>query len=276
MRFGDHCAALPSDGSDGTDDNIQGFEEFMMEQHAFMKQLVGDYDHKTFLQKYGFISQDKVVMYLIGTSGAGKSYFSRQNCDKFSEGQVAIIGRDECIVEAITGKYERLTGDEYALVYAVYNAKKALYIFCKKFEGKRQTRNMDQQKAKLEQSVAEAEAAVDTVDTSSKAEASDSTESNVSTEDIVQKVNTLFCDKIKAALENPTVKLVIIDTMMSLFPSGIQSCVSPISDLLNGHFIIHVHVQNYKERLSGENVGGDLAKQLEVAGPFGPTQPLHP
>ncbi len=188
---------------------------------------------------------------------------------------MATIGRDECIVEVITGKYERLTGGDYALVYAVYNAKKDLHSFCKKFDGKRQTRKMDQQKAKLEQSVTDAVADVEQKIVSSaaaKAEAATSVES----EDIVQKVNTLFCDKIKAALENPEVKLVIIDTMMSLFPSGIQSCVSPISDLLKGHFIIHVHVQNYKERLSGENVGGSLAKQLEVSGPFGPTQPLHP
>lgn len=248
LRYGDHFGkmSIPS---------LMGDQEEYVTEESFENSLLNTkFDPKMFFEKYGF--RNKMVIYLIGTSGAGKGYLAKMIQKSFDK--VEHVERDVCIAEAMVGVSERFLGVAYGQLYRIYDLQKELF----------KTKKSDKKYLDLEQNLIIAQT-----------EWNDENDQKIKIHEVgspisdpVLATNTIFRNKIEAALNDVSCRIVMIDTMMTLFPNPDQHLPSAIKDC----FIVHIHVQNFCLRENGDNIGGTVEQQLAVSGPFAICDPLHP
>jgi len=270
LRYADTFASLP------TDELHKDPTAFVDSHISFMTSInFGSENPKMsfpeFLGKYDFAR--KVILYLSGTSGSGKGWMANSLQKEFPDTKFVHIERDGCLIESLTGKYDRPTGEIYGKLYAIYDAMKTLMskrrsilkVLRKggKVNSRQQSEYDEQEKLVIDRQLGMKDELLPEVIHKVGADPVD----------ITEKIKDILCEKISNAYVDPTIKVIMIDTMMSLFPSGMERNV-PLE--IKNAFIIHLHIQNLCPRKNGDNVGGSISEQLEVSGPFGPTQPLHP
>jgi hypothetical protein len=252
LRYGDKYAKLPEESIIKT----EKLDEFDIKK---------PFDTELFFKKYNFTN--KLSVFLMGTSGSGKSFLANMIQKHYPE-ICCHVERDCCMAEVITGSYYRFTGKDYSTLYAIYDCYKKLSKAKKiliKAKGKGEIKAQKEYDG-LEQDLIRKQGEWNSLEydkLSIHTVGSD-------IPDIGQKVNLLFSEKINQAFKNPTIKIILIDTMATLFP-GIERC---LPQSLSNSFIVHIHVQNFCSRVDGNNVGGTIADQLKVSGPFKVTEPL--
>lgn len=222
----------------------------------------------------GGINPNKVIIYMIGTSGSGKTYFVNELIRQFGN-TVSHVSRDECISEVCVGIPCRLEGRAYSLMYDIHNAyaeafkvskksKKILQNALQKLDNAQRLWNNyvtsndndipDEIKMKTIPSIFECD--IDTVISKS----------------ISEKVNELYVSKIVDHYKNSKVRMIVLDTCMNSFPVENERI---LPDVLKKCFRIHIHIQSYVERTTS-SLGVSINEQLKITGPYGLSCPLHP
>lgn len=269
LRVGDHLGALAKP------DLLENHEEYLTKNQAEFVNDVTVHHEKPlptrfieFCAKYR-ITSDKLVIHMIGKSGAGKSVATQKLMDALRAKGVKVgsIGRDECMTQVLTESYDRFKGKKYGLLFAVY-------------EGFKTLNSASSQKKPDQKAVSAAEDAVNNaIDVwNEQADALEKIKKVVKGDvrtyrNVVKEVQDEFSCRFFALYNDTTFKVIICDTMMNLFPGAAKAFYpKEMADC----FKIHFHVQNYTSVVDGSNVGEMVEQQLKVTGPFGPNQILHP
>ena len=275
-RVGDHFGKLV-DVSDVPNESI---EHFLAEQKLFdqrMHPLNGCPFNLTDLlkrskNKEGQIIAKPIVLYLIGTSGAGKSYFASMLEEKFPE-QISLISRDVCIATVSCGVQQRLEGLDYQMMYRIYDAGKSLGKTLGQSKGKNQTQNPNPLHpaiiALITAQTQWNQYLVDKDRPFPQIKIYDPLTDPVP--ELGIDVNKLFETQIQQALSLQKL-FVVIDTFMNCFPMAIESSVP---QALSKYFRVHVHVQSYVE-CTTTSIAETLADQLKISGSYGLDFPMHP
>ena len=255
LRYGDKYGKLPE---------LNHIQDEELDEFDIKKPFIKN----QFLNKYNF---EKLAVFLIGTSGSGKGFMANTIMKSYPN-ICCHVERDCCIAEIITGTYKRFLGQEYASLYKIYNLSKKLVKALKIFKSSRGKAidKAQQDYTSLEKELILAQEEWNNL-FGKEMECSIHVLGSELT-NIGQKVDLLFAEKISQAYKDPTIKIILIDTMASLFP-GIERC---LPQSLSNCFIVHIHVQNYLSREDGHNIGGTVQDQLKVSGPFIVTCPLNP
>ncbi|VBB18570.1 hypothetical protein YASMINEVIRUS_1033 [Yasminevirus sp. GU-2018] len=284
-RVGDHFGKLVDKKEESA--GVQETEHFLAEQALFEKQMRSDepFDLSKVLSssrnKSGSIRPDKIAVYMIGTSGAGKTYLLRELMRMFPN-SVTYISRDECIAEVCVGKRARLEGEEYVRMYKIYESGKAVSAFCRKITSnkkldKRESAEFESAKNALVQAQTEWNKFIETLPSERSRffaisvfdEKTFEKVSNIP--NIPGQVQALYDSRIKNALADDRLFLVM-DTFMNCFPMAVEANVP---SELSKCFRVHIHVQAYVERKT-TSVATSLDAQLKLSGPYGLDNPLHP
>jgi hypothetical protein len=269
-RIGDHFGKLTLPDPSEPDDH------FLKEQSIFEAKMK---DEKKFslptilsrsTNKYGKIRDDKIVLYLIGTSGAGKSYFV-ENLMKLFPDDINVVSRDECIAAACVNVQQRLEGMDYVMMYKIYDAGKTLSRSCGKGSkgGKHDAKLISEALHKFIDAQNAWNTYLGTSDRFPKIKPQDPEDDTLP--DVTAMVQALFEAEIKTALTSDKTFL-IIDTFMNCFPQAIDNAVPKE---LAKCFRVHIHIQSYLER-TDTSIAANLADQLKISGPYGIDMPMHP
>ena len=186
----------------------------------------------------------KVTILLQGQSGSGKSAFVERMCEFLPEcHKIDIVSRDEQIAKTITGNQERLTGEKYVLMYAVYNA-------CKTY-----------QKSKTDITRVR-EAIINATNHGLQLSSifTDITDSDVP--DVMQLVDTAFTNAYHEALDNPAIDVIVVDTCITMWETAVQKHLPRLSETI----VIAVPIINFAGIVSTAN-GLDEQAQLRLSGP---------
>lgn len=300
LRIGDHIGALhkdsdptePNEDSESNDpieyltNNQNEFMENMRKYDGDDRQMSVKFDEFCNLNK---IIPGKVVVFMIGTSGAGKGHAASILIDELNNKGIKFghVDRDSVVAFVLTGTYHRFLGNKYKELYKIYDLMKdlnsAISTANKANKNNKKTEFSDQQMKQFDDIASSIILAIDNWNApfSLMESVNDFRIKNIvkgqfdSYRNIVEEVGQEFSNRIMEYLNNPMYKGVVIDTMMNLFPQAAKACYPK---QLSQYFKIHWHVQNYCTRTDGSNVGepNNIEKQLEVSGPFGPNQILHP
>lgn len=186
----------------------------------------------------------KATILLQGMSGSGKSSF----VDHLSAylptcHRLCVISRDEHIAKVITGLHERLTGEQYALMYAIYNACKAYHKDQSKGLQRVRDAIANAQKGGLQLSPA----------------FSDVTVHNVP--DAVKLVDSAFTDAYNTALGSDEVDVIVVDSCVTLWETAVQQHLPCLSETI----VITVPIINFAGIVSEAN-GLDEQGQLRLSG----------
>jgi hypothetical protein len=186
----------------------------------------------------------KVTFLLQGQSGSGKSAFVQRMYEFLHEcHRIQVISRDKQIAGVITGNQERLTGKNYVLMYAVYNA-------CKTYQKSKTdiTRVRD--------TIINAQShglQLSSIFTSI-------TDSDVP--DVMQLVDTAFTNAYHEALDNPAIDVIVVDTCITMWETAVQKHLSRLSETI----VITVPIINFAGIVSTANGLGEQ-EQLRLSGP---------
>jgi hypothetical protein len=189
-------------------------------------------------------SGKKVSVLLQGLSGSGKSSFIDHlssylpTCHRLS-----VISRDEKMAEMITGNKVRLTGEQYALMYAIYNACKAYH--------KDQSKNI----VKVHDAIAKAQKE----GLQMSPAFSDVTVHNVP--DAVKLVDTAFTNAYNEALESDEVDVIVVDSCLTLWETAVQQHLPRLDETI----VITVPIINFAGIVSEAN-GLDEQRQMSLSG----------
>ena len=189
-------------------------------------------------------SGKKVSILLQGLSGSGKSSFIDHlsaylpRCHRLS-----VISRDENMAEIITGLHARLTREQYALMYAIYNACKAYHKDISKNIVKVHDAIAKAQKEGLQMSPA----------------FSDVTVHNVP--DAVKLVDSAFTNAYNTALGSDEVDVIVVDSCLTLWDTAVQQHLPCLSETI----VITVPVINFAGIVSEAN-GLDEQRQMSLSG----------
>lgn len=276
-RVGDHFGKLTQKSDDD-----ESADHFLEEQVLFEKRMTPTpvFDLPTVLRrntnKFGAINPDKICLFVIGTSGAGKSFFI-DIMNKLFARDTTVISRDECIAAVCADVHARLESADYVQMYKIYEAGKALSGFVRKSSGPKKLDKrelVEFENAKL--ALVDAQIAWNAYrqTSSNSAMFPEIKVYDLSTDpvpNISAQVQSLFEKEIYSAMGDPKA-FIVIDTFMSCFPMAVESCVP---QELSRYFRVHVHVQSYLERKT-TSIAATVRDQLKVSGPYGLDNPLHP
>ena len=220
----------------------------------------------------GSIKPNKIVIYLIGTSGAGKTHLLNDFMMEFPN-NVSYISRDECIAEVCIGKKIRLEGIAYTTMYKIYETGKIVASFVRKISNnkftKQDKKDFDQSKYAFIQAQEEWNAFVELNPSNYYTKIDVASVDNIP--NITEQVHDLYITRINDALSDNHLFLVM-DTFMNCFPMAIDMNVP---DALSTYFRVHIHVQSYLERKSS-SIASTIDDQLKISGPYGLDNPIHP
>jgi hypothetical protein len=271
-RVGDHFGKLPETS------DCENPEHFLKQQVLFGKRMASEKEFnfnelvKTHYNKNGKIHPNKVILYLIGTSGAGKTHLVEVLKKTFPQ-NVTHISRDEVVASVCVSIHKRLEGEDYTRMYKIYSAGKNVSSFlrAKKLE---KNELVEFEKAKIELSTAQTEwneyvkvnskeyPEIKVYDHSDKASLIPNISNNVQNAFMKEISDGLADDKFYVA----------IDTFMNCFPMAIENNVPRE---LSNYFRVHIHVQSYLERTS-TTIAASVKDQLKVSGPYGLDNLIHP
>lgn len=188
--------------------------------------------------------EKKVSILLQGLSGSGKSSF----VDHLSAylptcHRLCVISRDEHIAKVITELHERLTGEQYALMYAIYNACKAYHKDQSKDLQRVHDAIANAQKGGLQLSPA----------------FSDVTVHNVP--DVMRLVDTAFTDAYNEALGSDEVDVIGVDSCLTLWETAVRQHLPCLSETI----VITVPIINFAGIVSTAN-GLNEQGQMSLSG----------
>lgn len=260
-------------------------EHFIAEQILFEEQMRSKKERefdlplilKSNINKQGSINPHKIVVYLIGTSGAGKTHLLNRIINTYLN-NVSYISRDECIAEICVGLKTRFENKDYMMMYSIYEAGKKLSSLIKKNNAnKKQNNNSESDLINAKKVLINAQKqwneyiASDSVSTMAKNCSPIKLFDVSETPDIGEKVQKLYERRIRDALKDDKLFL-IMDTFMNCFPMAVENAVP---HEINKCFRVHIHVQSYLERTSS-SVANSVSTQLKISGSYGLHNPLHP
>jgi arginine repressor len=270
--------------------HVKSAEEFLADRAAFDQEMQKPFDLLEFMSSVGY-NPYKMALMLIGRSGAGKSHYIRALIDflvqKFGadagagsdfSSKIAWLSRDQAIAYCTVGVDQRLEGDAYVLSYRLYELNKELYSKANKKDKKRQHDvRLRTIQAQITWNAFAAEngfSQIPIIAPQGDEEEDSDYQTRVMTM-VVPKLSDRIRDeynaRIEAALADPRIKLLVIDTMMTCFPRGVQH---QMTQKLEKIFKIHIHVDSFVP-IVGSN-GYDEETQLKIGGPFGLPQLIHP
>lgn len=226
----------------------------------FEQNMMTNFDFGSFLQKVSY-DKTKIVVEPIGRSGTGKSIWTKSLVDLFESGEVIICSSDKTTAFCTVGLDERLEGNAYGLMYDIYSLTKQIHS--KAVKGNKK------QKDDLLVKLKEMKKTWNEFRLSTHSDYQPLDIDSVS--DLGQQVNERYKQVIKDALADPSIKIVILDTMITYFGKAAQF---RFPDEIKSFFKIHVHVDSFVP-ITGSN-GYDTKKQIEIGGEFSITRPLHP
>lgn len=275
-RVGDHFGKMTNKS-----DEDETTCHFLKEQRLFETRMLNSeqFDLPAVLRRHknkcGSINPNKIVLFVIGTSGAGKSFLI-EKLQKLFPLDTTVISRDLCIAQVCVNVCQRLVGEDYTTMYKIYEAGKALSALVRKAgtkkHDKRETQEIDQAKQKLIVAQKQWNQYVMNNDRSSLFPEIHVYDPEIDpVPDISSQVQRLFEQQIYGAMDDDKAFL-IIDTFMNCFPMAIEANVPKE---LARYFRVHVHVQCYLERKDSSNVAS-VTDQLRICGPYGLDNPLHP
>ena len=130
-RVGDHFGKLVPPN------NKEPIDHFLAQQSIFESVMNKQFDFQHILntrvsadgQK---ICNSKFLIFMIGKSGAGKTYFTNTLQQSLPHNFVNVISRDTCIANVTVGVNQRLIGTDYIHMYKIYEAGKNLHSLTKK------------------------------------------------------------------------------------------------------------------------------------------------
>lgn len=271
-RVGDHFGKLVPP------DHIEPIDQFLHEQIIFEQEMTKQFNFQQILKirisaDKKHIYDSKLIIYLIGRSGSGKTFFADALNSIFPPGFVSIISRDCCIAEVCVGVHQRLIGMDYVNMYKIYEAGKNLYSFIKRHsKGQKLSKREIIDLQKLEETLIGSQIYwnnyVESLNNKfPKIQLWDKTQNP----DFTNRVHVIYSHMVQKALVNHNSVFVVMDTMMNCFPQAVESCVPDFS----GYFRIHVHIQSYNE-IKDSTVAESMSHQLKISGPSGPNMPMHP
>jgi len=271
LRVGDQLGKVSNQKND------KGPAHFLEQQKIFEELMTNPetdrekFDFVAFCSKYG-IKSDKIIIFPIGTSGSGKSYWSQVMAKRFL---TTIVSRDCCIANICVGINERLESSDYQAMYQIYQSGKEVsqaQAKLSKAKGEKENKNMAKQLENALAKFSEAQTNWNThCDQGSIFQKIPVYQKGDPVPDISGRVRDLWITKIQEALTTSS-NFVILDTMMNCFPMAIDGNVP---EVLSKYFRVHVHIQSFVERHQS-NVGGSVEEQLIVSGPYGLDNPVHP
>lgn len=186
----------------------------------------------------------KVSILLQGQSGSGKSSFVQSLCSFLPEcHRPIIISRDEHIARIITGLHERLTGEQYALMYAIYNACRAYH--------KEQSKNI----VRVHDAITKAQNGGLQLSTAFTI----ITEQSVP--NVMKLVDSAFTEAYNNALNNNEVDIIIVDSCLTLWETAVQQHLPRLSETI----VITVPIINFAGIVSEAN-GLDEQGQMRLSG----------
>ena len=186
----------------------------------------------------------KVSILLQGPSGSGKSSSVQALCTHLHEcHRPTIISRDEHIAGIITECKERLTEEQYALMYAIYNACKAYHKDSSKDIAKVHNAITNAQNGGLQLSAA----------------FTNITEQSVP--NVMKLVDTAFTEAYNTALESNEVDVIVVDSCLTLWETAVQQHLPRLSETV----VITVPIINYAGIVSKAN-GLDEQGQMRLSG----------
>jgi len=258
LRIGDHFAAIPSNRL------FEDPVEFMKGHETFIQSINSTNNFKQFLEKWKFRT-DKRACFLIGTSGSGKSWLARMISTHF---KTAHLERDCCMTYCLIGIYQRFVGEQYKMLYQIYNLQKEIAGTIRRAKGKL-SKNIAAQLEADQQKLIRLQNEWNNTNPTMKTNVHQMGKDVI---DIAEKIKVEFNRRIVMAIDDPEVEIILIDTMMNMFPNAIEMYVS---NRLKNIWIHHIHLTNLTERLDGNNIGGTIAEQLQVSGKYDVVHPTH-
>lgn len=271
-RVGDHFGKLTAAHMDARDDS------FLKEQKIFEAQMVNPSFNLTecltrYTNKHGAIDSTKVVVYVIGTSGSGKTYFCTEFVKRFPS--TTIVSRDEVIAEVCVGVRQRLEGDDYIYMYKIYDAGKQLESLANLKQNKNSSNGKKKNQSQTHPLVLVRDRLID-----AKKAWNQYVEENkrqfpliaeICTENIQSQVRDLYESRILDGLGDGN-RFVVLDTFMNCFPKGVEANVPKI---LTKYFRVHVHVQSFLES-TASSICSTVERQIKISGSHGIETPIHP
>jgi len=217
------------------------------------------------------IKDDKIIIYLIGCSGSGKSHMAKKIHDTFPN-QVVTISRDVCMAMVCLGISVRLMGKDYSMLYRIYETNRKLNTLARE-AGKKKLSVQEQanfETAKKDFIIAQKNWNSYTDDRKDlpKVPIWDCSDQ---VPNIVGDVGMLFNKHIIDGIASNSL-FVVIDSFINSFPMAVEG---NLPKELADYFRVHIHVQSYIER-QGTTIGESVEKQLKVSGRYGIDNPLHP
>jgi hypothetical protein len=297
-RMGDHFGKLvdktpkvqkketEKTGEETNNENDEAKEEsvesFLYQQTLFERQMNSSvpFDLQTVLKshtnKKGFIVPNKVVVYLIGTSGSGKTYFANEMLKLFPN-NLTLISRDECIAKVCVGICKRLENEDYVRMYKIYECGKRVSSITKnKSKNKPKNGNMvdsveTKENDKAIQDLIEAQISWNNYAATKGYPLIKVHDEKEEIPTIHEDVKELYETKISKGMKDSN-RFLVLDTFMNCFPLAIESNVP---NDLKKYFRVHVHIQSYAERKES-TIAETLDQQIKVSGPYGINDPIHP
>jgi GTPase SAR1 family protein len=186
----------------------------------------------------------KASILLQGQSGSGKSSFVQSLCSFLPEcHRPIVISRDKHIAGVITGLHERLMGEQYALMYAIYNACRAYH--------KEQSKNI----ARVHDAITKAQNGGLQLSTAFTI----ITEQSVP--NVMKLVDSAFTEAYNNALNNGDVDVIIVDSCLTLWETAVQQHLPRLSETI----VITVPIINFAGIVSEAN-GLDEQGQMRLSG----------
>ncbi len=179
----------------------------------------------------------KMIIYLCGLSGAGKTSFGKRIMNMLSsKHHPVLISRDQCICEVMTGQKVRLTGQAYADMYKAYTA-------VRKYHSDHDFEELEEVLAKYTKILAP---------TFHKLKKDKVPE-------VDKDVNKLFNEKLTEALNDQLIGVIIVDTLMNLWKVESEKLVCT-----GDHIKVDVPVLNLSSVISKSN-GLEPKEQLRLS-----------
>jgi hypothetical protein len=223
-RVGDHYGKLANYTLDQTTKFLEEqkkFEDHITREEKFdLPSLLTTYTNKS-----GAINPSKLVIYLIGRSGAGKTYLLGQIMERFPN-MVSAVSRDECIAQVCVGVNERLESPAYPVMYQIYEAGKLVSSFIRKLaSGKKLDKRELNQFAEAKVALSKAQEAWNAFTATSEnpyPKVIVFSDSDPAIPNISGDVQALYMSRMKQFLMDPRKPIIVLDTVMNLYPMAVM------------------------------------------------------
>lgn len=245
-------------------------DHFMIEQKKFENAMNRNntFDlFDTLSQFYSngqMINCNKIVVFVIGSSGAGKTYFTSLMNERYPK-LCGFVSRDRAIAKVCVGVDKRFEGDAYIKMYKIYVAYKELYrSFDESIKGQQKNDELIQ-KVKTAKSEWNNFIVANNLDYALLDVSED-----IKSFNIVESVQVECNKQINHILHDKMSRFIVLDSVTNCFPTFIEQYMPAIFKKL---FRVHVHVQSYLEK-TNSTVTDSIDNQLKISSSYGIYNPI--